>query len=226
MVDLAYNTTELGPVEQTPDEQLADISSDLSVALLQDVAAAAYPFAVRFSDNAPAGSVNVELQMCTVEYLRDRLHHFGWDQSNIGQVPCVINRRDNVRIACSTDGGAFVGIKGVKPPTLRTKGKGTLRLAGIGGCFTPPLPGLENFAQGDDGLQKLDNLDFYYYLLRIDKKEGQVFSEFSQPIFDREGVARGWSKRIILPPVSAIPETSVTIKPAPTPEISVVRKAS
>lgn len=69
MVDLAYNTTELGPVEQTPDEQLADISSDLSVALLQDVVAAAYPFAVRFSDNAPAGSANVELQMCTAEYL-------------------------------------------------------------------------------------------------------------------------------------------------------------
>lgn len=170
--------------ELTPDEQLGAISVDLSVALIHDVVTAAYdPHVNSLSNFAPLGSKGTELQIRATEYLRDRLCGMGWEMSNLEQVPCVLNRGDNIRIACSTDGGSSVGIDYPAKPFLRAKGKGTIRLAGYKGDGTLQIPGLEAFFQYDE-LRRLDGLDFYYLLMHIDEAREEIRIELSNPVFD------------------------------------------
>ena len=213
-------------VEQTPDEKLSAVSSDLSVPLIHDVVTAAYdPHVNSLSNFAPLGSKGTELQMRATEYLRDYLCALGWRMSNAEQVPCVFNCADNVRIACSTDGGPYVGIDNPTSPTLREKGRGTIRLAGHKTNGILQLPGFEDSFQ-DDELEKLDDLDFYYLLMFIDEAHEEIRLELSSPIFDEKGMTQGWNTRIVLPPISISSEPLVDTKSVPAPKISVVRKVS
>ena len=226
MLNDAHNVDLYQIDELTPDEQLAAISADLSVALIHDVVIAAYdPHVNSFSNYAPLGSKGTELQMRVTEFLRDRLCGAGWEMSNLEQVACVFNREDNVRIVCSTDGGSSVGIDYPARPLLRAKGKGTIRLAGHRGNGTLPIPGLEAFLQNDE-LRKLDGLDFYYLLMHIDEAREEIRVELSSPIFDDKGVMLRWRRRIILPSISTSAEPSVDARSVPAPEIAVMRKPS
>lgn len=226
MTSVAYNAKINDNTAPSPDEQLAGVSSDLSVQFVHDVVLAAYdPHVNGLSDFAPLGSKGTELQMRATENLRDRLCSMGWELSNAEQVPCVFSRRDNIRIACSTDGGASVGVDYPAKPTLREKGKGTIRLAGHKDNNTPPFPEFEAFL-ADDELQKFDGLDFYYLLMHLDETREEIRVELSKPVFSDKGVTLGWDRRIILPPISISSEPPVDIKSVPAPEIAVVRKAS
>lgn len=226
MPSFAFNAKTNDTTELTPDEQLATVSPDLNVKFIHDVVMAAYdPHVNGLSGFAPLGSKGTELQMRATENLRDRLCSLGWELSNAEQVPCAFSRVDNVRIACSTDGGAAVGMDYPARPMLREKGKGTIRLAGRKGNDTLPFPGFETFIVEDE-LQKLDGLDFYYLLMHLDEAREEIRIELSKPVFNEKGATLGWDKRIILPPILTSTEPPVDTKSVPSPEIDVVRKTS
>lgn len=226
MSSTALNTTSNDNTEPTPDELLAAVSPALSVQLIHDATIAAYdPHVNSLTGFAPLGSKGTVLQIRATENLRDILCGMDWEMSNLEQVPCVFNQHDNVRIACSTDGGANVGVDYPAKPSLRIKGNGTIRLAGHKGNGTPSFPGFEEFSRNDE-LQKLDGLDFYYLLMHLDEARGEIRIELSKPIFNDKGVTLGWDKRIILPAIPISAEPPIDTKSTPIPEIAVVRKAS
>lgn len=226
MPHIAHNVKTSGVAEPTPGRQLATVSPDLSVQLIHDAIIAAYdPHVNSLSGFAPIGSKGTELQMRVTENLRDCLCAMGWKMSNAEQVPCVLSGRDNVRIVCSTDGGTSVGIDYPAKPSLREKGKGTIRIAGHKGNDTAPLPGFETLLE-DDEIEKCNKLDFYYLLMHIDEAREEIRVELSKPIFNDKGATLGWDCRIILPPVSTSVNSFMGAESVPAPEIDVVRKAS
>lgn len=226
MQNASFSTRANDAIEQTPDELLAAVSADLTVKLVHEVVISAFdPYVVSLSNFAPCGSKGTELQMRATENLRDRLCGLGWVKTDVEQVPCVISRPDGVRIACTTDGGPSIGIDYPAKPIMREKGSGTIRLAGHKGNGTAPLPGFEAYIQ-DDGLEKLDDLDFYYLLMHLDEAHQEIRLELSAPVLDEKGANLGWRDRIILPPISISNEPPVDTKSVPAPDIEVVRKAS
>lgn len=166
--------------EPSVDEKLAALSPDLTVGLFHEVIAAAYdPHVVGLSNFAAPNAKGTELQLRTVDYLRSRLAEMGWESSNTEQVPCIYNMTYQIRLACSTDGGPSVGREGFLKPSLRRKGKGTVRLAGCAASITPCLPGFEC---PENDVQKIDGCAFYYLLLDLNETSGEIFMELSRPI--------------------------------------------
>lgn len=158
MASFALHVPAAGIAEPSVDEKLAALSPDLTVGLFHEVIAAAYdPHVVSLSNFAAPNAKGTELQLRTVEYLRSRLAEMGWEPSNTEQVPCIYNTTYQIRLACSTDGGPSVGREGFSKPSLRRKGKGTLRLAGRGANTTPCLPGFEC---PESDVQKIDGCAF------------------------------------------------------------------
>lgn len=205
--------------EPSVDEKLAALSPDLTIGLFHEVIAAAYdPHVVGLSNFAAPNAKGTELQLRTVDYLRSRLAEMDWESSNTEQVPCIYNMTYRIRLACSTDGGPSVGREGFLKPSLRRKGKGTVRLAG---CDKPCLPGFE---RPESGLQKIDECAFYYLLLYLNEASRAIFMELSRPIFDDKGVAVDWAERIIMPAISMQSKPHVAPKALPVPEILVERK--
>lgn len=208
--------------EPSVDEKLAALSPDLTVGLFHEVIAAAYdPHVVGLSNFAAPNAKGTELQPKTVDYLRSRLAEMGWESSNTEQVPCIYNMTYQIRLACSTDGGPSVGREGFLKPSLRRKGKGTVRLAGCAASITPCLPGFEC---PENDVQKIDGCAFYYLLLDLNETSGEIFMELSRPIFDDKGVAVDWAERIIMPTISMQSKPHVAPKVLPAPEILVERK--
>lgn len=208
--------------EPSVDEKLAALSPDLTVGLFHEVIAAAYdPHVVGLSNFAAPNAKGTELQLRTVDYLRSRLAEMGWESSNTEQVPCIYNMTYQIRLACSTDGGPSVGREGFLKPSLRRKGKGTVRLAGCAASITPCLPGFEC---PENDVQKIDGCAFYYLLLDLNETSGEIFMELSRPIFDDKGVAVDWAERIIMPTISMQSKPHVVPKVLPAPEILVERK--
>ena len=208
--------------EPSVDEKLAALSPDLTVGLFYEVIAAAYdPHVVGLSNFAAPNAKGTELQLRTVDYLRSRLAEMGWESSNTEQVPCIYNMTYQIRLACSTDGGPSVGREGFLKPSLRRKGKGTVRLAGCAASITPCLPGFEC---PENDVQKIDGCAFYYLLLDLNETSGEIFMELSRPIFDDKGVAVDWAERIIMPTISMQSKPHVAPKVLPAPEILVERK--
>ncbi len=208
--------------EPSVDEKLAALSPDLTVGLFHEVIAAAYdPHVVGLSNFAAPNAKGTELQLRTVDYLRSRLAEMGWESSNTEQVPCIYNMTYQIRLACSTDGGPSVGREGFLKPSLRRKGKGTVRLAGCAASITPCLPGFEC---PENDVQKIDGCAFYYLLLDLNETSGEIFMELSRPIFDDKGVAVDWAERIIMPTISMQSKPHVAPKVLPAPEILVERK--
>ena len=208
--------------EPSVDEKLAALSPDLTVGLFHEVIAAAYdPHVVGLSNFAAPNAKGTELQLRTVDYLRSRLAEMGWESSNTEQVPCIYNMTYQIRLACSTDGGPSVGREGFLKPSLRRKGKGTVRLAGCAASITPCLPGFEC---PENDVQKIDGCAFYYLLLDLNETSGEIFMELSRPIFDDKGVAVDWAERIIMPTISMQSKPHVALKVLPAPEILVERK--
>lgn len=208
--------------EPSVDEKLAALSPDLTVGLFHEVIAAAYdPHVVGLSNFAAPNAKGTELQLRTVDYLRSRLAEMGWESSNTEQVPCIYNMTYQIRLACSTDGGPSVGREGFLKPSLRRKGKGTVRLADCAASITPCLPGFEC---PENDVQKIDGCAFYYLLLDLNETSGEIFMELSRPIFDDKGVAVDWAERIIMPTISMQSKPHVAPKVLPAPEILVERK--
>lgn len=208
--------------EPSVDEKLAALSPDLTVGLFHEVIAAAYdPHVVGLSNFAAPNAKGTELQLRTVDHLRSRLAEMGWESSNTEQVPCIYNMTYQIRLACSTDGGPSVGREGFLKPSLRRKGKGTVRLAGCAANITPCLPGFEC---PENDVQKIDGCAFYYLLLDLNETSGEIFMELSRPIFDDKGVAVDWAERIIMPTISTQGKPHVAPKVLPAPEILVERK--
>lgn len=208
--------------EPSVDEKLAALSPDLTVGLFHEVIAAAYdPHVVGLSNFAAPNAKGTELQLRTVDYLRSRLAEMGWESSNTEQVPCIYNMTYQIRLACSTDGGPSVGREGFLKPSLRRKGKGTVRLVGCAASITPCLPGFEC---PENDVQKIDGCAFYYLLLDLNETSGEIFMELSRPIFDDKGVAVDWAERIIMPTISMQSKPHVAPKVLPAPEILVERK--
>lgn len=208
--------------EPSVDEKLAALSPDLTVGLFHEVIAAAYdPHVVGLSNFAAPNAKGTELQLRTVDHLRSRLAEMGWESSNAEQVPCIYNMTYQIRLACSTDGGPSVGREGFLKPSLRRKGKGTVRLAGCAANNTPCLPGFEC---PENDVQKIDGCAFYYLLLDLNETSGEIFMELSRPIFDDKGVAVDWAERIIMPTISTKSKPHVAPKVLPAPEILVERK--
>ena len=208
--------------EPSVDEKLAALSPDLTVGLFHEVIAAAYdPHVVGLSNFAAPNAKGTELQLRTVDHLRSRLAEMGWESSNTEQVPCIYNMTYQIRLACSTDGGPSVGREGFLKPSLRRKGKGTVRLAGCAANITPCLSGFEC---PENDVQKIDGCAFYYLLLDLNETSGEIFMELSRPIFDDKGVAVDWVERIIMPTISTQSKPHVAPKVLPAPEILVERK--
>ena len=208
--------------EPSVDEKLAALSPDLTVGLFHEVIAAAFdPHVVGLSNFAAPNAKGTELQLRTVDHLRSRLAEVGWESSNTEQVPCIYNMTYQIRLACSTDGGPSVGREGFLKPSLRRKGKGTVRLAGCAANITPCLPGFEC---PENDVQKIDGCAFYYLLLDLNETSGEIFMELSRPIFDDKGVAADWAERIIMPTISTQSKPHVAPKVLSAPEILVERK--
>lgn len=211
--------------ESTINGRLSAISPDLNMGLIREVIIAAYdPYVNTLTEFSPLGAKSLELQMRVTEYLRSRLHKIGWDASDMEQVSSIVSEKDGVRIACSTDGGSGVGVEN-RMPILRTKGRGTIRLAGCERVITPPLPGMESTIP-EDSLRKIDDLAFYYLLVHIDESRGEIRVELSRPVFDKNGETRTLMDRIILPAISISGESPVDTDLLPAPEIDVVRRVS
>lgn len=222
MVSLALDGPILEAAEPSVDEKLAALSPDLTVRLFREVIASAYdPHVVGLSNFAAPNAKGTELQLRTVDYLRSRLAEMGWESSNTEQVPCIYNMTYQIRLACSTDGGPSVGREGFLKPSLRRKGKGTVRLAGCAANITPCLPGFEC---PENDVQKIDGCAFYYLLLYLNETSGDIFMELSRPIFDDKGVVADWAERIIMPAISTQSKPHVAPKALPVPEILVERK--
>lgn len=219
MTSFALDVPIVEAAEPSVDEKLAALSPDLTVGLFHEVIAAAYdPHVVGLSNFAAPNAKGTELQLRTVDYLRSRLVEMGWESSNAEQVPCIYNMTYQIRLACSTDGGPSVGREGFLKPSLRRKGKGTVRLAG---CAKSCLPGFEHL---ESDVQKIDKCAFYYLLLDLNEASGEIFMELSRPIFDDKGVAVDWAERIIMPAISTQSKPHVVPKAQPVPEILVERK--
>lgn len=222
MASFALHVPAAEIAEPSVDEKLAALSPDLTVGLFHEVIAAAYdPHVVGLSSFAAPNAKGTELQLRTVGYLRSRLAEMGWVPSDTEQISCIYNMTYQIRLACSTDGGPSVGRGGFSKPSLRRKGKGTLRLAGRGANITPCLPGFEC---PESDVQKIDKCAFYYLLLDLDEASGEIFMELSRPIFDDKGVAVDWAERIIMPAISTQSKPHVAPKALPVPEILVERK--
>ena len=222
MASCAHDVPIAEIAEPSVDEKLAALSPDLTVGLFHEVIAAAYdPHVVGLSNFAAPNAKGTELQLRTVDYLRSRLAEMGWESSNTEQVPCIYNMTYQIRLACSTDGGPSVGREGFLKPSLRRKGKGTVRLAGCAASITPCLPGFEC---PENDVQKIDGCAFYYLLLDLNETSGEIFMELSRPIFDDKGVAVDWAERIIMPTISMQSKPHVAPKVLPAPEILVERK--
>lgn len=224
MASFALHVPAAEIAEPSVDEKLAALSPDLTVGLFHEVIAAAYdPHVVGLSNFAAPNAKGTELQLRTVDYLRSRLVEMGWESSNTEQVPCIYNMTHQIRLACSTDGGPSVGREGFLKPSLRRKGKGTVRLAGCAANITPCLPGFEC---PENDVQKIDGCAFYYLLLYLNETSGEIFMELSRPIFDDKGVAVDWAERIIMPAISTQSKPHVAPKALPVPEILVERKGA
>lgn len=222
MVSLALDGSIIETAEPSVDEKLAALSPDLTIGLFHEVIAAAYdPHVVGLSNFAAPNAKGTEHQLRTADNLRSRLVRMGWESSNAEQIPCIYNMTYQIRLACSTDGGPSVGREGFSKPSLRRKGKGTVRLAGCGANITPCLPGFE---RPESDVQKIDKCAFYYLLLDLNEASGEIFMELSRPIFDDKGAAVDWAERIIMPAISTQSKPRVAPKALPVPEILVERK--
>lgn len=211
--------------DMSADEMLGLISSDLTVELIHDIIAAAYdPFVVGMSNFAPMNGRGLELYIRATENLRDRLSLMGWHVENISEVPAIVNKKDKVRLVCTTSSDGRVGKTNCSGPVIREKGKGTLRLAGVEDR-TMPIPGLEGYL-GEDDLAKHDDLAFYYLIMHIDRQCEKIRIELSMPAFTEKGVHSGWKDRVILPPLSTNNEPPVDTTEVPTPNIEVIRKTA
>ena len=224
MASFALHVPAAEIAEPSVDEKLAALSPDLTVGLFHEVIAAAYdPHVVGLSSFAAPNAKGTELQLRTVGYLRSRLVEMGWVPSDTEQISCIYNMTYQIRLACSTDGGPSVGREGFSKPSLRRKGKGTVRLAGCAANITPCLPGFEC---PENDVQKIDGCAFYYLLLYLNETSGEIFMELSRPIFDDKGVAVDWAERIIMPAISTQSKPHVAPKALPVPEILVERKGA
>lgn len=208
------------------DERLAALSPSLSTDFIHDVVSAAYdPYVNSLSGFQPANGKGNALQIYATEFLRGRLCAMGWEMCDRYEVPCIVDREHSIRLCCSTDGGASVGREG-SIPALRTKGLGTLRLAGCERNMTLPIPELEYLAP-EARLTRIDSFRFYYLLMHIDEPKNEIRMEVSCPVFCEQGSLNKWADRIILPPLSLTHEPLVRTPEVPKPEIPVKkRKAS
>ena len=125
------------------DQRLASVSADLTAELIQEVVLDACDLYVNsLSGYQQPNGKNKVLQAHVTDLLHGRLCAIGWEKSNLNQVSCAINKRHGVRLCRSTNGGAAIGRKEFNP-VLRTKGRGTLQIAGCDASVTLPIPGLE-----------------------------------------------------------------------------------
>lgn len=222
-LNIASNTINRG--EMSADEMLRLISPDLTVELIHDIVAAAYdPYVVGMSDFAPINGRGLELYIRATENLRDRLSRTGWRVENIFEVPAVANKKDKVRLVCTTSSDGRVGKSNCAGPAIHDKAKGTLRLAGVEGR-TMPIPGLEGYL-GEGEPAKHDDLAFYYLIMHIDKRHEEIRIELSMPAFSENGVHSGWKDRVLLPSLSTNNEPPIDTTEAPTPNIEVIRKTA
>jgi hypothetical protein len=212
--------------DHTVDERLAALSPSLSTRFIHDIVSAAYdPYVNSLGGFQPANGKGAVLQIYATDLLRGRLCAMGWEKSDRFQVPCIIDMEYGIRLCCSTDGGASVGREG-SIPVLRTKGSGTLHLAGCEGNMTLPIPELECLAP-EALLTRIDSFRFYYLLMHIDEPKYEIRMEVSTPVFDDRGGVSKWADRIILPPLSLARGPLVSTPEVPKPEIPVKkRKAS
>ena len=218
-------TISIGPIDDVaPDSTLSAISHDLSVSLLHGVIASAYdPYVASVTPLAPANALGEELQMRATSSLRDVLLGQGWEVEDLNGLPSVASEKDGVRIECLTSRDPRVGVSGGSGPKLRARGPQGLAFCGCDEAETMVIPGMEVYRSPEE-IARHDDLDFYFFLLRLDENAGEVRSELSAPALDRRGNLLGWRDRVIIPAWRIIDEPLVDEEPVPAPEIEVIRK--
>jgi hypothetical protein len=205
------------------NEQLSSVSRDLNVELIHDAVFGAYDgYVNQLTKFAPCNGKGQTLYVFVTDRFRERMCKLGWTKSDMYQVSCVYNKEQGVRISCTTDGGPAVGQKGCAP-ALRTKGNGTIRLAGHSGCETMRIPYFEHDTP-ENPVHKTAALSFYYLLVYLDEVKQEIRIELSRPEFNTQGEITHWVSRIILPPVNLVPVPSIDLKSAPTPTIHVEKR--
>lgn len=211
MVSLALDGSIIETAEPSVDEKLAALSPDLTIGLFHEVIAAAYdPHVVGLSNFAAPNAKGTEHQLRTADNLRSRLVRMGWESSNAEQIPCIYNMTYQIRLACSTDGGPSVGREGFSKPSLRRKGKGTVRLAGCGANITPCLPGFE---RPESDVQKIDKCAFITFFL-ISMKPAGRYSWNSQGRFLMTKV-RPWTGLSVSSCLQSARRASLVLRPRP-----------
>lgn len=220
-----YIATDDNNTGETIDDELAELSPDLSTSMIHSLIRNVYsPYVSNFTKFGAPNCKGTELYQRMTESLRDCLSSCGWETLDTFEVPCIVSRRDGIRLVCAASGGPSTGIDYPAKPVVKKRGTGTLRLAGRQKYQMDVIPGMADLSEQEDKTSGIDDLDFYYLLMYLDEKHEEIRVEVSSPVFDKCGNLIEWSRRIILPPVDLAPAPSVAPDEVTIPEVKVVPK--
>ena len=156
--------------------------------------------------------------LSTLRYLRHRLVPHGWSVLNVGSYCLTVHPDDQMAIAISA-GNEHTGNPDEIPSSRNAKGcysaqsvwGNQLTLDDIDGTFpreTAPPPALPRTT--------------WILLYHAGPEPKELQAELSVPIgFDPRSRYNKWTKRIILDPVSFLPDVSIATVPDPGPTINV-----
>ncbi len=165
----------------------------LTVDILSNAVEAGYFSRISRTDNDAPNAAGTYQWNETLRMLREQLAVRGWERSNAGGFPIIVDAKNNVAL-CVSSGDQFTGIWNKIPSTKNHKGARTADRVESNAQLLL-FPEMDADVRFDDRA-----IPTWFLLFYTDGEE--VRSELSLPIFIDGGKINGWRERIILPPIS------------------------